>query len=160
MNEKYYFTLAEAARLVEVNDRKLSSQLESVEPVKAFRFKYKGKSREVLYSLEDLNNHDVPYSVAWLHEQIKKMFIVVNSGTPAAMAAYPRYAFTITDASRLTGKSRSWILILIQEGKITKFSGRRIKDAHIKKSLISANDLSLLGMEFKPDDVFKLFTLK
>jgi len=159
MNEKYYFTLAEAARLVEVNARKLAAELDDHD----YRLvRYKRNFYEVLYSLEDLNNHDVPYSAVWLHEQIKKMFILFSvsyeEGTNCP-ARPGQYALTITEASRLTEKSRSWILKLIQEGKIKKFEGRRIKDAHKKKSLVSVDALRVLGLDFKPDDVFKLFTL-
>ena len=150
MSEQYYFTLAEAARLLEVNARKLAAALNGVEPVKALRLRVKRKSLEVLYSLEDFFDREV---IEYAHSEIKTMFIL----SPSHSSVW--YAFTITEAVRLTGKSRSWISKLIQEGKITKFEGRRIKDWHKKKSLISAKDLSILGLDFKPDDVFKLFTL-
>lgn len=155
MNEKVlFFTLAEAARLVEINARKLAAELEDVDPVKAFRFRVKKKSREVLYSLKDFWPQES--KLYYYGDEIKKMFILVNDTNSADTV----YAFTITEASRLTEKSRSWILKLIQQGKIARFEGRRRKDAHKKKSLVSANALRILGLDFKPDDVFKLFTLK
>lgn len=156
MSEKYYFTLAEAGRLVEINARKLAVELGEDNRLAARRFNR--NFNEVLYSLKDFWPQES--NLYSYDDEIKKMFIVWNSGTPATMAAYTRYAFTITEASRLTDKSRSWILKLIQQGKITKFSGRRIKDAHTKNSLVSVDALRVLGLEFKPDDVFKLFTLK